>query len=212
MCHLHCNFAWSGTSLVDVNSQRIVEFDHLGDGRIESEVFKIVGNAMDCFMQFTLQRKWCCIVADVQFTSVFVDPLRGLRDEAVRTQIDALTNPIAAKLNTLGEVRNQIDAEKTKSATLQATLDGLKSGIMESAPAVKPKMTKAELQALMDKHGVVTLPAATCPLCGVAPTRHGSVLLCPTHGSAPFEVALNTTSTLGVDSVGTGAPTLPDRK
>ncbi len=26
-----------------------------------------------------------------------------------------------------------------------------------------------------------------CPLCGKTPERHGSVLICPTHGSEPFE-------------------------
>jgi hypothetical protein len=26
-----------------------------------------------------------------------------------------------------------------------------------------------------------------CPICGRAPERHGSTLLCPVHGSEPFE-------------------------
>jgi hypothetical protein len=26
-----------------------------------------------------------------------------------------------------------------------------------------------------------------CPVCGKKPTRHGNVLLCPVHGSEPFE-------------------------
>jgi hypothetical protein len=30
-----------------------------------------------------------------------------------------------------------------------------------------------------------------CPTCGRKPTRHGSVLICPVHGSEPFEQALN---------------------
>lgn len=41
----------------------------------------------------------------------------------------------------------------------------------------------------MDKFGVETTRITrVCPLCGKEPTRHGSVLLCPTHGSKPFEL------------------------
>lgn len=48
----------------------------------------------------------------------------------------------------------------------------------------------------MDKYGVnesvdqVALEkkaADGCPLCGAKPSVHGSVLICPTHGSEPFE-------------------------
>lgn len=29
--------------------------------------------------------------------------------------------------------------------------------------------------------------AEGCPKCGAKPTRHGNLLMCPTHGSEPFE-------------------------
>jgi hypothetical protein len=29
--------------------------------------------------------------------------------------------------------------------------------------------------------------AQGCPECGATPTRHGNTLICPTHGSEPFE-------------------------
>lgn len=29
--------------------------------------------------------------------------------------------------------------------------------------------------------------AEGCPMCGRKPSKHGSVLLCPEHGSEPFE-------------------------
>lgn len=34
------------------------------------------------------------------------------------------------------------------------------------------------------------LASSGCPVdgCGKAPERHGNILLCPTHGSEPFEV------------------------
>lgn len=55
----------------------------------------------------------------------------------------------------------------------------------------------------MEKYGVETPKRAdTCPRCGAPLERHGAVLLCPTHGSEPFEK----TSTTGVESVGTGDP------
>ena len=34
---------------------------------------------------------------------------------------------------------------------------------------------------------VGTAKPTTCPECGAQVTRHGSVVLCPTHGSKPFE-------------------------
>jgi len=46
----------------------------------------------------------------------------------------------------------------------------------------------------MEKYGVDEAGAelekvATggCPLCGKKPERHGKLLMCPTHGSEPFE-------------------------
>lgn len=49
----------------------------------------------------------------------------------------------------------------------------------------------------MDKYGVdegiedsellEKKAAAGCPECGATPARQGSVLLCPTHGTEPFE-------------------------
>ena len=50
----------------------------------------------------------------------------------------------------------------------------------------------------MDKYAVVEevdqeklekQAAAGCPECGKTPERHGNVLVCPTHGSEPFEHA-----------------------
>lgn len=42
----------------------------------------------------------------------------------------------------------------------------------------------------MEKFGVETPRSApVCPLCGQPTRRQGAVLLCPTHGSEPFEGA-----------------------
>ena len=41
----------------------------------------------------------------------------------------------------------------------------------------------------MDKFGVETTRITrVCPRCGELAIREGSVLLCPSHGSAPFEL------------------------
>jgi hydrogenase maturation factor len=47
----------------------------------------------------------------------------------------------------------------------------------------------------MEKYGVdeglpeelQKLAASGCPECGAKPLRRGNILLCPEHGSAPFE-------------------------
>lgn len=72
------------------------------------------------------------IAEQVAAFSTSLEEFKG-QNEAVKVQLDALTTPIAAKLNTLGTLKNQLDAENAKSAELQKQLDGLKSGIMESA-------------------------------------------------------------------------------
>lgn len=38
-----------------------------------------------------------------------------------------------------------------------------------------------------DQEALEKKAAEGCPLCGKTPTRHGSTLVCPTHGSEPFE-------------------------
>lgn len=38
-----------------------------------------------------------------------------------------------------------------------------------------------------DQESLEKKAAKGCPECGVAPTKHGNVLVCPTHGSEPFE-------------------------
>ena len=72
------------------------------------------------------------IAEQVTVFSTTLEEIKG-QTEAVRVQLDALTNPIAAKLNALGDLQNQIDAENSKSTELQLRLETLKSGIMESA-------------------------------------------------------------------------------
>lgn len=47
---------------------------------------------------------------------------------------------------------------------------------------------------MMDKYAVETgsedlekKASDGCPICGATPTRHGTVLICPVHGSSPWE-------------------------
>ncbi len=62
-------------------------------------------------------------------------------------------------------------------------------------PTLK-RLLKQRLEHNMEKYGVdenvnqeqlEKKAAEGCPLCGRAPARHGSVLICPEHGSEPFE-------------------------
>ena len=49
------------------------------------------------------------------------------------------------------------------------------------------EMTKYAVDESVDQEQLEKISAQGCPECGQKLTRHGSVLLCPTHGSAPFE-------------------------
>lgn len=61
--------------------------------------------------------------------------------------------------------------------------------------AIQARYGKAPKGVLMEKYAVdekvdpnlEKKAAAGCPECGAECTRHGNTLLCPTHGSAPFE-------------------------
>jgi hypothetical protein len=48
-------------------------------------------------------------------------------------------------------------------------------------------MEKFGVDENVDGEELEKAAAKGCPVCGAAPTRHGSVLICPTHGSEPFE-------------------------
>lgn len=65
---------------------------------------------------------------------------------------------------------------------------------------LKALLDREHQESSMEKYGVdettghdpeqlEKLAAKGCPECGSALTKHGSVLICPTHGSAPFEVS-----------------------
>lgn len=48
-------------------------------------------------------------------------------------------------------------------------------------------MEKYGVDEGVDQEKLEKRAAAGCPECGVTPTRQGNVLICPTHGTEPFE-------------------------
>lgn len=48
-------------------------------------------------------------------------------------------------------------------------------------------MDKFGVDENVDSEGLEKMANEGCPLCGKKPTRHGNILICPTHGSEPFE-------------------------
>jgi hypothetical protein len=48
-------------------------------------------------------------------------------------------------------------------------------------------MDKFGVDESIDQEKLEKLSAKGCPKCGKTPERHGQILLCPTHGSEPFE-------------------------
>jgi len=48
-------------------------------------------------------------------------------------------------------------------------------------------MEKYGVDESVDTESMEKAAADGCPLCGRTLVRHGSTLLCPEHGSAPFE-------------------------
>jgi hypothetical protein len=48
-------------------------------------------------------------------------------------------------------------------------------------------MEKYGVNEHVDSEALEKKASDGCPKCGKAPTRHGSILMCPDHGSEPFE-------------------------
>lgn len=48
-------------------------------------------------------------------------------------------------------------------------------------------MEKFAVDESADQETLEKIAAHGCPICGVGIIKHGSVLMCPTHGSEPFE-------------------------
>lgn len=48
-------------------------------------------------------------------------------------------------------------------------------------------MEKFGVDEGVDQESLEKAAAAGCPVCGKTPVRHGNVLMCPDHGSEPFE-------------------------
>lgn len=48
-------------------------------------------------------------------------------------------------------------------------------------------MDKFAVDESVDQDAMEKAASEGCPLCGAKCERHGNTLLCPTHGSEPFE-------------------------
>lgn len=48
-------------------------------------------------------------------------------------------------------------------------------------------MDKYAVDESTDQEKLEKAAAQGCPICGKTPERHGNVLMCPEHGSEPFE-------------------------
>lgn len=51
----------------------------------------------------------------------------------------------------------------------------------------EPTMDKFAVDESVDQEALIKAASDGCPECGAKCERHGSTLLCPKHGSAPFE-------------------------
>lgn len=52
----------------------------------------------------------------------------------------------------------------------------------------EPEMEKYAVDESVNQERLEKVAAKGCPECGSELTKHGSVLLCPVHGSSPFEM------------------------
>lgn len=59
--------------------------------------------------------------------------------------------------------------------------------LQERHPRKDKAMEKFGVDEGTDQEKLEKAAADGCPLCGKKPVRHGSVLMCPEHGSEPFE-------------------------
>ncbi len=62
------------------------------------------------------------------------------------------------------------------------------SGILKEMLNKEPEMEKYAVDESVNQESLEKQAAKGCPQCGSDLTKHGSVLLCPVHGSSPFEV------------------------
>jgi uncharacterized Zn finger protein (UPF0148 family) len=49
------------------------------------------------------------------------------------------------------------------------------------------EMEKYGVDEGVDQEKLEKVSAKGCPICGAELSKHGSTLICPTHGSEPFE-------------------------
>jgi hypothetical protein len=92
-------------------------------------------------------------------------------------------------LDGLGQLRvvRRVSVGVTGERTSKTFVSFTKSDVLTAT------MRRAKEEA-MDKFGVdesgtdlEKKAAEGCPECGQKPTKHGNILMCPTHGSEPFE-------------------------
>lgn len=58
---------------------------------------------------------------------------------------------------------------------------------MSNQDKQEEEMTKLGVDETTDGEALEKAAAEGCPICGKKPERHGKILICPTHGSEPFE-------------------------
>lgn len=79
-------------------------------------------------------------------------------------------------------------ATRTVEVSRYSRVDFSQSNILKKILNKEPDMEKYAVDEGVNQEKLEKVAAKGCPECGAGLTKHGSVLLCPTHGSAPFEM------------------------
>jgi len=132
-------------------------------------------------------------------TGVHIATVRKVTDALVWEMKRALLEDGSFQLNSFGQLSlalEQVRHKDRKGPPAMARAPIRVKILMRKSPVFKKEAHQYIKDGIMEKYGVdesvdqrAMEKAASegCPLCGKPVVKHGSVIMCPTHGTEPFE-------------------------
>jgi nucleoid DNA-binding protein len=118
-----------------------------------------------------------------QEEAVTIDGLGRFRVQRCTPHTASIRNLVAGTFKP-GESAEAVTVEASQYSRVHFS----QSGVLKRMLNKEPDMEKYAVDESVNQEKLEKVASKGCPECGAGLTKHGSVLLCPTHGSAPFEV------------------------